>query len=462
MTARCRRAACAAFAAAALGPLILSLPGCVTPSPQAAAPPRACAVAATEASPAESLSVATTTPIASSHAPAPVTDGERFVFAQLYETLINVDCEGRAYPGLARSWTIDATRTRVTLELRDGARFSNGDAVSTRDVVDAWRSVRSADSSLARRLADGTTIVDDRTITVSLPDTEWLVLAEPAVAVVRRTIGARWPAGTGSYRALEPASDVAPGRLTLAPVAPHAAPVLSIRSGPDARDAIDSGVDLLVGADPLAVRYAAAKPDLGVVPLPWQHTYVLLVPARDASVVSQLALATPDSAAVFRASLARDAVRADARGAEPRGWWSGSGCDLQRPQGASPGTVGQRARRIVYRADDPVARALAERLVALGPRATATPLTAAELARALRAGDETGYVVDLPRASLAPCHDLRALVSAAPWLADGGGVGDAIVPLVDTREPALANRRRVAATIDFDGVLRLGAATGRP
>jgi hypothetical protein len=412
----------------------------------------------------ESISVATTAPISPAHFPNPTNAAERFVFAQAYETLIGVDCEGRAYPGLARSWTVDATKTRVTLVLRDGARFWNGDPLGARDVFAAWQASAAASSDsgqLARRLADATTIVDDHTLTVSLPDTDSLVLAEPGLAVYRSATGSRWPLGSGPYRVAESATDVAPGRLVLLPMASQTAPRLAIRSGPDARDAIDTGVDLLLNADPVAVRYAATRPDLAPVSVPWYRTYVLAVPTRRPGIVSEVLASTGDSAAGFRASLARDAVRAEARAAEQPTWWSGAlDCVLKVPNSTSRGN--ERPWRIVYRADDHVSRELAERIVALGRRATATPLSSAEFARELRAGDDVAYIVALPRASLAPCQDLAALVSAAPWLGRGGAIGDALVPLIDTREPPIVNRQRVSATVDWDGTLRIGGAPSRP
>src|SRR5262249_18401963 len=138
----------------------------------------------------------------------------RFVAAQLYETLVRVDCDGRAYPALARSWTVDATKTRITLVLRDGAHFWNDDPVTARDVVAAWQSDT---SQLARRIADATTIVDERPLTVSLPNTDTLILADPSLVVARPRVGSQWPEGTGPYRAAESAMDVAPGRLALIP-----------------------------------------------------------------------------------------------------------------------------------------------------------------------------------------------------------------------------------------------------
>lgn len=38
-------------------------------------------------------------------APVPRNRAERLVFAQLYETLVRVDCNGAAAPGLASQWT---------------------------------------------------------------------------------------------------------------------------------------------------------------------------------------------------------------------------------------------------------------------------------------------------------------------------------------------------------------------
>jgi hypothetical protein len=414
-----------------------------------------CAVAAT-GTPAESIAVAATAPINPAHAPFPTNSAERFVFAQVYETLIGVDCEGHAYSGLAKSWTTDATKTRVTLVLRDGAQFSNGEPLSARDVVAAWRAAStSSDSSSARRLGDATTIVDDRTLLVSLPDTEVRVLAEPSLAVYRSTATSRWPLGSGPYRALETAADVAPGRLALVPVVPRSDPRLTIRTGPDARDAIDSGIDLLLGADPQAVRYAAARPDLSALELPWQRTYVLGVPSRTPAAVTDLPAATSDSGTAFRASLARDAVRADARGAATNGWWT-TNCELKFPSRMRPTSRGQ--HRIVFRADDHVARELAERLVALGRRAVAAPLSPADFESAFVSGSEGAYVLALPHQSLAPCRDLTALASSASWLARDGVVDGALIPLVDTREPALVNRQRITATIDWDGTLRMGAS----
>jgi hypothetical protein len=114
----------------------------------------------------------------------------------------------------------------------------------------------------------------------------------------------------------------------------------------------------------------------------------------------------------------------------------------------------------VYRSDDHVARGLAERLVALGRRATAVSLGASDFARALSMGNEMAYIIALPRASLTPCRDMTALRASAPWLTASEGAMDLLVPLVDTRERAIVNATRVSAVVDWDGSLRM--TVGQP
>jgi hypothetical protein len=439
-------------------PLLISQ-GCSTP-PRSAPVTAAlvCAVGTTVA-PAESISVATTLPIGAAHAIQPTNAAERFVFAQVYETLIDVDCEGHAYAGLAKSWTIDDSRTRITLQLRDDARFSNGDALTTRDVVAAWRATGETSSDpgqLARRLAAATTIVDDHSLMISLPDTESLVLAEPALAVYRQTAGATWPEGSGTHRVVESA----PGMLILAPLSAGSEPRIMVRSrrSADARDAIDAGADVLLAADPMSVSYASTRPNLSAVSLPWTRTYALAVPNRSANGVAAWLAYASDTAAALRASLARDAVRADARAAQsPRWWTAAAACEwhgLGAPRRTEPNA------RIVYRSDDPIARGLAERLVAVGRRATAAPLAAADFPRALRTGNESAYVVALPRSSLTPCRDMTLLRASAPWLTASEGAPDVLIPLIDTREHPIVNVEHVSAVIGWDGTLRVTGGPG--
>ena len=443
--------------------LILFTPlKCVAPSRQVAATPqRACLVGGTSSTAAlDSVTVAAPGPVDVAHLTDPSNVAERFVFAQSYETLMRVDCDGQPYPALARSWTIDASKTRITLVLRDDAHFWDGTQIRAGDVIAAWRSTGSDDTAsgrLARRFADAATIVDDRTLLVSLPDTAWRALADPALSIYRSSMG--WPEGSGPYRI----EDV-PGRgvLRMTPTAQRW-PRLVIRASPgaDARDAIDAGADVVLTGDRAAVEYAATRPELETVPLPWDRTYLFVVPdsARRAAIAPVALLG--DSANAFRASLVRDVVRAEARPAEPPYWWdaiprciSNGSFENADARAATRG----RASRVAYRADDHVARELADRFVALVPRAVSAPMSAPDFARALSTGSDLAYVVALPRESLAPCWSVAQLLSSAPWIARAAEAG-ALIPAVDTRTRAIVRRDHAALAVDWDGTLRIAGST---
>lgn len=448
--------------AASLGAIAVALGACSGARPVApVAPVASCVVGGTQASDRDTLSIATMASVDPAHVPAATNAAERTVFAQLYETLIDVDCEGRARPALGASWALDATGTRVTFTLRDGARFWSGKPVTAGDVLAAWRATAArptASGRLAREIAGGTTVVDDHTLIVSLPDTAWLVLASRALAVYEPAPAAEWPNGSGLYRVTESSP------LVLSPSAPASGAFVTTRAVPtgDPRDAIDAGADIVITRDPLVVRYAAARANLATVPLPWTRTYVLAVPGAAPRAVSMLL--RPDSESMtLRQSLARDAVHAEARGAEPPYWWNGvTACGADVDSASATSASSGKSNRVVYRRDDPIARGLAERLVALDARTVAAGLSPDELARALRDGNDVAYVLALPRASLSSCNDFAELRLAVPWLAGGAAANSRLVPLIDTRETAIVNRNRVAATADWRGTLHFVGMGGRP
>src|SRR2546430_10058685 len=130
------------------------------PTPGAAPSDTMCCIAPGPAAKRDTVAVALAEPIDPTHAPQPRKDAERFVFAQLYETLIRVDCAGRVLPGLAQSW--EASGDRWTFTLRDDARFWDGAPVTARDVVAAWRA---RDSTVAQ----SATILGHRTIRLRPP-----------------------------------------------------------------------------------------------------------------------------------------------------------------------------------------------------------------------------------------------------------------------------------------------------
>jgi hypothetical protein len=389
------------------------------------------------------LSIALSGTVDPSHVPAPTNDAERFVFRQVYETLVRLDCAGELHPGLAQSWRQAEDGHRWTFRLRPGARFSDGSLVKAEDVIDAW-SARFA-SLPGAELSTGSE--SDVEVRLSRPMTTPQVFADPVFSVTRPVAGSGWPVGTGAY-----AADTNGGRVTVAPYGGSGRPVLVLRANAsgDARDLIDTGIDVLVTDDPAASSYAAARPGFASIALPWERTYVLAVPGA----------AIPVDAAL-RVGLARDAVRVDARPAAEPFWWSDPGvnaCGLEPPPRAQPIVPGPGLDGLVYPRDDAPARDLAGRLVALGIGSGAgvrrsTGLAGAEFTAALGSGRAAAFVLALPKVTLQPCADLRALIARAPWLADGPV--HHLTPLVEVRRRTIVRRGAAAFTVDWDGTLRV-------
>jgi hypothetical protein len=177
-------------------------------------------------------------------------------------------------------------------------------------------------------------------------------------------------------------------------------------------------------------------------------------------------------------SLARDAVRVDARACAQPPWLEGlAGCGAPPEPGEAEWTG---ARRVLYDDNDRVARDLAHRVVALsaaGPRESAgTALLSAavpglggsgeavsalgvrpgDLESSLRSGAEFAYVIALPSETPLPCHQARELVRRAPWLPGvDAGLSRALLPLVETRSHAIATDCGIDLVVDRFGALRI-------
>jgi hypothetical protein len=323
------------------------------------------------------------------------------------------------------------------------------------------------------------------------------VLADPFFSVARRSADARWPVGTGRYRVAgagagvgeEP--EVGGPEVTLAlrpgPGSHGQHMTLTSERGLDGRELLDRGVDVLVTSDPAVIEYAG-RAGYDRVALPWDRVYVLLSTSRvQALRLGGTVTGLPQD---LLDRMAQDAVRGEARGhvlsheSERDRWDAGGSCgnlsDVVEGLPPIPGGAYESAgqRRIVYEADDPVARGLAERIVALaggGPRvasdaaalAEAVPglggravnvlgqgLGPAQLRESLRDGNDFAYIVSLPLDPLDTCYELRSLIDRAQWLAVAGvDLTTAVLPLVDTRRHVVARSGSVGLTVDFDGTV---------
>jgi hypothetical protein len=398
-----------------------------------------------------------------SNAPGPTNDGERLLFRQLYETLIRVDCIGRVEPGLAASWRLDADGRTWMVTLRNDAFFSDGTPVRSSDVRTSWtRGIGDELRQDVSRLVQSVVPVGDRDLAITLHHRRLDVpmpLAHVDLAVTRSVAGSPWPLGTrGARIETDPGPPRATAAVSALTLTRDTLPSIRFLVAPgDPRDLLDQGVDLLLTRDPLALDYAATLPQFQSVPLAWQRLHVLFAPGRDRSSPS-----LPEDA---RQVLADDAVRGEARGARGPFWWEMlTDCEIAlspRRDQSSP------AARIVYDANDGVARDLAERLVGLArasapaatpfldallpdrPRRTyerATGLTGEALAQARQLGNDAGYVVALDSRPVDACRDLQTLMDDARWLDP-----QTIVPLVETRMHAIVRRGRSGVTTEWDG-----------
>lgn len=226
-------------------------------------------------------------------------------------------------------------------------------------------------------------------------------------------------------------------------------------SGSDMRDVLESrltnvGVpqpDLLITRRPEVIDFARRSSAHIVDTLPWNTTYLLVTVGR-----YEALLPSADE----RDVLARDAVRAVARGAvEPFPWLTTVGCstDSVIPLFSQPSAV------IGYPTDDPIGRQLAERIVSLAGASTPPAWLPATLA-----GRRNLRVVPIAHDSLtiAPAIN-RATATVMPVSRDAiaqcGMTSNftlprGATPLIDVRDHVIIRRGSGAAIlIDSRGAL---------
>jgi len=410
------------------------------------------------------------------HAPIPGNDSERLLFRQVYETLVQIGCDFTIRPGLASTWQLDATGASWNITLRPDARFSDGTAVTARDVIASWTRGGSMLVPEVLRFVRSATAQDEVTLSVTPRDDVRQdaasppvpgFLAQPALAVARITPESRWPIGTRDGRLDGPEGTSTSGRPTITLVPTAAGGTLNtvgflVSPRRDVRDLLDQGVDLLVTRDPAALAYAGTLAQFDVMPLPWLRSYIFV--SRESAPGAALA---PD----VRQKVADDAVAGEAQGSSfdwPQAWGrcvASAATDAARNQ--SPRFAPASSGRIVFDAADPVARSLAERITVLTSARSAAgnlildvlvpqsrsrrlqmePLREPNLAAALNRGDEAGYVIALDRS--AGCAAIASLLEQAPWM-------NGAVPLVDTRLRAVVRRGRAQLAMEPDGSLLIG------
>jgi hypothetical protein len=330
-------------------------------------------------------------------------DARRVARATRVVAPVRLDCEGRPSPGLAIRWSRDSSARFWTIDLDSPSTWTAGPLAA------AWWADPDANSALRWAGVESLIPLDERRLVLGFSSPE----AEPPTVLADRSLG-------------------------VPPTSPRRNSVLPQPTSGDLRDAIDRGVDLVHTSDPGVIEYASRRPGLTSIPLPWNRVYLLLLPSSSAGVGA----AIPPDTAAFRAALARDAVRADARAAAAPSWWERAGaCPQVTPPSARRR---QLANAVVYRASDRVARDLAERIVALAgaPELAARGLDDEAFRSALVSGSERAFVVAAPVHATVPCRE------SAGWPPSA-----TVVPLIETRPHAILRRGTPPFEVEWDGTL---------
>lgn len=108
----------------------------------------------------------------------------------VYETLVRTDQSGAVIPSLAKSYDVSPDRKTYTFHLVDGAKFSNGDALTAKDAKYSIERVKSAKytdgSKSGMDVVDSVEAPDDATVVVTLkrPSNAWLYKMTSRIGVM--------------------------------------------------------------------------------------------------------------------------------------------------------------------------------------------------------------------------------------------------------------------------------------
>jgi len=416
------------------------------------------------------------------HAPVPVTAAERTVFANCYETLTRVTCEGVVQPGLAEQWERLDDGRRWRLTLREGAVFWDGTPVTSRNVVQSWS--RNGNLALATGLPGpdlwlapggrGLVVQSARILEIHLGEPQDdlpSLLAHPALAIATLRQGWLWPVGSGPCRLAADTTQPIPD-LVCRPNLHHpeyptwASLTFRILPGADDRDLLNDA-DLAVIRNRHAAAYYQEIEGVQSGPLPFDRLYVLLVPPRSGL----------DTKAAFQANHgtvtpaeSRDTRSLDFHGCRPlscpqlHGPTLGLSSPLLDPDPALNALV---ERRLVFAANDPDALALAERVDAfLEANLELHAAKGLDLGRDLLNGRAAAYVVKLEAQYPTACLTMASLLARADWLqqrvsqeidacaASKELARDGlVVPLVQTRQRLVWRGPLVGLRLAHDGAL---------
>jgi peptide/nickel transport system substrate-binding protein len=140
---------------------------------------------------------------------SPASGADLIVTVQIYEPLVYIDEQNQLQMLLADSYEFNADATEITVHLREGVKFSNGDTLKASDVVFSYTRA-AASPAWAGNLGsyDSISAVDDKTVVIKLkgPDVSFPSVAMSNIAIMSETYTTATgdkinekPMGTGPY-----------------------------------------------------------------------------------------------------------------------------------------------------------------------------------------------------------------------------------------------------------------------
>lgn len=371
-------------------------------------------------------------------APIPHNPSERLVFAQFYETLTRVDCDGTLRPGLAAHWSCTADSSVWVFALRDGATFWDGTPVTAEAIREAWCAGASCPGG-KRRLppwswldarAESVQALDARRLQIVLPEPQTelpRLLAHPALAVAAPRPGWAWPVGSGPARLRSTTPPPLPD-LVCRPNPQHPdAPgwtslTFDVRPGRDPRDLADHPADLLVTRRLDVVEFFRSAGGRRIVGLPWDRVHLVICPPEAKAPPGLWPRAAgrlvPDRDLTSVEAIAWPAPTLPFGGPSDCPQLSGPVAPWDRaPRDSELATAILDGRTIVYDRDDPGSAEIAKRLAALaGTDATARSLSATDLDLAVNWQSAGACLLAVDPGFATPCLQLAALAGRAGWL----------------------------------------------